>query len=130
MTKDYIYIFGPCGIDDRDTYINTGKYLYELLQNKNFYYKASYLKQNRTSLYGERCVGLTEGIKCFKEIKELIPGIKITTDVHSAQEVEILAPYVDLIQIPSMLSRQTDIIVECATHFNNINIKKMQFLFF
>ena len=111
-----------------DFYLETGRHLYNMMEARDWYFKASFDKANRTSLYGGRGPGLEEGLAAFKTIKEEFPKIKLLTDVHETHQVEKLAEYVDCIQIPAFLCRQTDLIVECATHFDKINIKKGQWL--
>lgn len=123
-----VWILGPCTIDNREMYINTADHLSDVMGSRDWYYKASFDKANRTSLYGGRGIGIEEGIELFKEVKQKYPDIKLTTDVHEVWQVEKLAPYVDLIQIPAFLCRQTDLIVECAKNFDKINIKKGQWL--
>ena len=121
-----IFILGPCGIDDRDTYIKTGKILSKVMQGQEWYFKASFDKANRTSLSGSRAIGLEQAIPIFKEIKELIPNIKLVTDVHEVGQLPSLYPYIDIIQIPAFLSRQTDLVVESAKLFDTVFLKKGQ----
>ena len=64
----------------------------------------------------------------IRPTERLFPDVKFVTDVHEVSQVEKLVGFVDLIQIPAFLCRQTDLIVECATHFDAINIKKGQWL--
>lgn len=122
------WILGPCGIDTPELYLQTGLHLYSLMEDKYWFYKASFDKANRSSFDSKRCIGLKEGLKVFEEIKRLYSNIRLTTDVHECWQVEQLAPLIDCIQIPAFLCRQTDLIIECAKHFNIINIKKMQHL--
>jgi 2-dehydro-3-deoxyphosphooctonate aldolase (KDO 8-P synthase) len=61
-------------------------------------------------------------------MKKVCPGIKLTTDVHECWQVEKIAPYVDLVQIPAFLCRQTDLLIECGKHFSKVNIKKGQWI--
>lgn len=123
-----VFILGPCTIDNKELYLEVGRYLNDLMKGKDFYYKASFDKANRTSIEGGRGPGIEVGIECFKEIKKECPGIKLTTDVHEVSQIEKLAGLIDVIQVPAFLCRQTDLVVECAKHFDLINIKKMQHL--
>jgi 2-dehydro-3-deoxyphosphooctonate aldolase (KDO 8-P synthase) len=102
--------------------------LSKILENRDWYYKASFDKANRTSLKGGRGLGLDESLELFKSVKEKHPSIKLTTDVHECWQVERLAPYIDCIQIPAFLCRQTDLLVECANNFSIVNVKKGQWL--
>ena len=109
-------------------YLDTAKKLYKTMKGKNWYYKASFDKANRTSLYGGRGPGLEDALEAFKLVKQEFPDIKLVTDVHETHQVEKLADHIDCIQIPAFLCRQTDLIVESARHFDFINIKKGQWL--
>ncbi len=132
-----IYILGPCAIESEEMYIETGKYLYKLMKDlgiKEWYYKSSYSKENRTSLKGKRghtqelWSNLEYGIKCFKTIKEELPDIKLTTDFHNPEEADRLVGLIDLLQIPAFLCRQTDMLVEAALSCNKVNVKKGQWV--
>lgn len=123
-----VWIVGPCSLESEEFYLECAKSLNEIMGDKDWYFKASFDKANRTSLHGGRGAGLEEGIEAFKSVKSEYPGIKLVTDVHETYQVEKLAPYIDCIQIPAFLCRQTDLITECALHFNKINIKKGQWL--
>lgn len=90
-------------------------------------FKASFDKANRTSLESYRGVGLEEGLNMLAEIKAR-HGLRITTDIHEAWQAEVVAPVIDIIQIPALLCRQTDIIVAAARQHTIVNIKKGQFL--
>ena len=123
-----IYILGPCALESWETYLQTATELNHVMQDKEWYLKASFDKANRTSIYGERGQGLKRALNAFGQIKKIFPDIKLITDVHEVWQVEKLVPYIDAIQIPAFLCRQTDLIVECARHFDKINIKRMQHL--
>ena len=90
-------------------------------------FKASYDKANRTSVTSFRGPGVREGCRILSEIgREL--KLPVVTDVHTAQEAEIAAEYVDLLQVPAFLCRQTDLLEACAKSGRPVNIKKGQFL--
>ena len=92
-----------------------------------FIFKASYDKANRSSKDSYRGPGIKEGLRTLKSIKEDY-SIPIISDVHSVEEVAPAADVLDIIQIPAFLSRQTDLIKECAKTNLPINVKKAQFL--
>jgi len=123
-----IYLLGNCAYENWDTFLQTATELNSIMKGKEWFLKASFDKANRTSLHGKRGEGLNNTMMAFHQIKQKFPKIKIITDVHSPQQVEVVKPYVDAIQIPAFLCRQTDLIVECARHFDKINIKRMQHL--
>jgi len=78
-------------------------------------YKSSFDKANRTSLGGKRGIGLEGALPVFDEIRETL-GLPIVTDVHTAEQCAVLAPHVDVLQIPAFLCRQTDLVMACARH--------------
>lgn len=123
------WIVGPCCMGSTKLYVEEGKVLDKIMKGREWYYKASFDKANRTSLNGKRGLGINEGMENFKNLKQIIPGIKITTDVHECWQVEkIKSAGVDVVQIPAFLCRQTDLIVECAKYFDIVNIKKGQWV--
>ena len=92
-----------------------------------FVFKASYDKANRSSIHSYRGPGIDKGISIFKKLKEALK-IKIITDVHSVEEVNKIKDYVDIIQLPAFLARQTDLVDAIAKTNKVVNIKKPQFL--
>ena len=126
--ENYTYILGPCSIETEDNFLTVAKELNPLMQDKEWYLKGSFDKANRTSIHSDRGPGLDEGIRIMQSIKEAYPNVKIITDIHEPNQALPLSDIVDVIQIPAFLCRQTDLLVECAKHFNIINIKKGQWL--
>lgn len=122
-------IAGPCQIESRQHAVDLAGKLVELTNKLgiNYIFKASFDKANRTSINGKRGVGLEEGMKTFAEIKKLY-NCPIVTDVHEKEQCGIVAQYVDMLQIPAFLCRQTDLVVSAAKTGKVINIKKGQFL--
>jgi len=95
--------------------------------NIEYYFKASYDKANRTSMSGERGVGIDAALPDLLALKETL-DVKILTDVHTEGQISRCRSFVDVIQIPAFLCRQTDLIrAACATDCI-VNIKKGQFL--
>jgi 2-dehydro-3-deoxyphosphooctonate aldolase (KDO 8-P synthase) len=94
---------------------------------KEFYFKASFDKANRTSLDSFRGPGLDEGLKMLQEIKEQF-GYNILTDIHESSQASVVSEVADVLQIPAFLSRQTDLLVAAAKTDAVVNIKKGQFL--
>jgi 2-dehydro-3-deoxyphosphooctonate aldolase (KDO 8-P synthase) len=123
-----IWILGPCALENEKMYMKTLSTIMKIMNGRDWYYKSSFDKANRTSIKGLRGVGLKKAIEIFKQAKERYPGIRLTTDVHETHQVEQLVDIIDCIQIPAFLCRQTDLIVECAKHFNKVNIKRGQWL--
>ena len=93
----------------------------------NFIYKTSFDKANRTSVKGKRGIGLKKSLIIFKKLKKKF-NIPILTDVHTAEQCSTVSEYVDILQIPAFLCRQTDLLLAAAKTGKIINIKKGQFL--
>lgn len=93
----------------------------------SFIFKASYDKANRTSVRSYRGLKIEDGCRILASIGQEF-NIPVTTDIHTPQEAEIAAPYIDLLQIPAFLCRQTDLIKTCAQTGRPVNVKKGQFL--
>lgn len=123
-----IWIVGPCSIESEKLYLETADFLYKEMSGRNWVYKASFDKANRTAMTGKRGPGMNAGLNLFKKVKDKYPDIKLTTDVHETWQIEGLVGLVDVIQIPAFLCRQTDLLVECGKHFNVVNIKKGQWI--
>jgi 2-dehydro-3-deoxyphosphooctonate aldolase (KDO 8-P synthase) len=90
-------------------------------------YKSSFDKANRTSAASFRGPGLDEGLAILAKVKKET-GLAVTTDFHTPEQAGKLAAVVDLLQVPAMLSRQTDMLVAAAKTGRAVNIKKGQFL--
>ena len=122
-------IAGPCQIESRNHAIDIAGKLVEITKELGvkYIFKASFDKANRTSIHSPRGVGLEEGMKTFEEIKKLY-NCPIVTDIHECAQCAVVAQYVDMLQIPAFLCRQTDLVVAAAKTGKVINIKKGQFL--
>lgn len=120
---------GPCQIESRQHAIDMAGAMVEITDKLgiNYVFKASFDKANRTSINGPRGVGIDEGMRTFEEIKKLY-HCPIVTDVHEKEQCALVAEYVDILQIPAFLCRQTDLVVAAAKTGKVVNIKKGQFL--
>ena len=110
-----ILIAGPCVLESRDAVMRIAESLGKYHEDctKEFYFKASFDKANRTSLDSFRGPGLDEGLKMLQEVKEQF-GYKILTDVHDYTQPASVAEVADVLQIPAFLCRQTDLLVAAA----------------
>ncbi len=90
-------------------------------------FKASFDKANRSSRKSYRGPGLDEGLRMLERVKAET-GLAVTTDIHEPGQAKLVAEVVDLLQIPSFLSRQTDLIAAAAGTGRPVNIKKGQFM--
>jgi len=124
-----ILIAGPCVIESRENILRIAESLkpYHEDCTKEFYFKASFDKANRTSLESFRGPGLEEGLKILEEVKREF-GYAILTDIHEPAQAAPVAEVADVLQIPAFLCRQTDLLVAAAKTPAKVNIKKGQFL--
>jgi 2-dehydro-3-deoxyphosphooctonate aldolase (KDO 8-P synthase) len=124
-----VLLAGPCQIESRDHSLFMAEALIKITNKLGipFIYKSSYDKANRTSISGARGVGLIKALPIFDEVRHEL-GCPVITDVHTEEQCEVVAPHVDILQIPAFLSRQTDLLLAAAKTGKVINIKKGQFL--
>jgi 2-dehydro-3-deoxyphosphooctonate aldolase (KDO 8-P synthase) len=122
-------IAGPCQMESRDHALMMATRLKDMCKRLNIglIYKSSFDKANRTSLKGTRGLGLEKSLAVFAEIKSKL-GLPVLTDVHDAAQCAVLAPVIDVLQIPAFLCRQTDLLIAAAKTNRVVNIKKGQFL--
>lgn len=128
-SSPFILIGGPDSLESLEHAIFMAKSIKEITDEIGvpYIFKASYDKANRTSVKSFRGVGVEKGIKIFKEIQEKL-NLPVTTDVHSPEEAKILGDVIDLVQVPALLSRQTDLLVAAGKTGKPVNIKKGQFI--
>lgn len=124
-----IFILGPCVMESEGFLRELSAAIHAMAREEGIrlILKASYDKANRTSGGSYRGPGCREGCALLAAIgKE--HGVPVTTDVHSPEEAEIAAEYIDVLQIPAFLCRQTDLVVTAARTGRVVNVKKGQFL--
>lgn len=128
MTK-FIFIAGPCVIESEENVMRIATELKKITErlDLDLYFKASFDKANRTSIYSFRGPGIDEGLRILKKVKDEL-GLKIATDIHEPWQAEKAANVCDIIQIPAFLCRQTDLLIAAAKTGKLINVKKAQFL--
>jgi 2-dehydro-3-deoxyphosphooctonate aldolase (KDO 8-P synthase) len=124
-----LLIAGPDLIESESHALTMARALADIARSREvpLVFKASFDKANRTSVESERGPGLDEGLRILSRIKDET-GLAITTDFHAPEQAEILAPVVDLLQVPAFLSRQTDMLLAAARTGRCVNVKKGQFL--
>lgn len=122
-------IAGPCQLESREHGLEVSSALKEMADRVGIelIYKTSFDKANRTSLSGQRGMGLEASLPVFAEIRETT-GLPVLTDIHTAEQCAIAAQAVDVLQIPAFLCRQTDLLIAAAETGKAINVKKGQFL--
>jgi 2-dehydro-3-deoxyphosphooctonate aldolase (KDO 8-P synthase) len=122
-------IAGPCQMESRDHAFMIAGRLSEICKRLGIglVYKSSYDKANRTSIGAERGIGLDKAMEVFTDLKKEY-GFPVLTDIHTEEQCALVAPTVDVLQIPAFLCRQTDLLVAAAKTGRVINVKKGQFL--
>tara|TARA_B100001093_G_scaffold232012_1_gene222501 strand:- start:390 stop:1214 length:825 start_codon:yes stop_codon:yes gene_type:complete len=128
--KNKIFIIaGPCQLESEQHALDMAGKIKEITNkfDMGLVYKTSFDKANRTSLKGERGIGLEKSLSIFDKIKKEF-GIPLLTDVHNASQCSTVANHVDILQIPAFLCRQTDLLIAAAKTNKIINVKKGQFL--
>ena len=128
-SKRFSLIAGPCQMESRDHAFMIAGTLSELCTKLGIglVYKSSYDKANRTSLGGKRGIGLENAMEIFADLKKEF-GFPVLSDIHTEEQCALVAPFIDVLQIPAFLSRQTDLLVAAAKTGRVINVKKGQFL--
>jgi 2-dehydro-3-deoxyphosphooctonate aldolase (KDO 8-P synthase) len=124
-----LFILGPCVIESEEFTWRMARQIQTICRQAGvqFVFKASYDKANRTSVRSFRGGDVRTGCALLAEIgREL--GVPVTTDVHSPEDARIAAEYIDILQIPAFLCRQTDLIQAAAATGRVVNVKKGQFL--
>lgn len=125
----FTLIAGPCQIESKKHTLMMAKEIKKITDELgiNFIFKSSFDKANRSSINSKRGVGLRKSLDIFDEIRCSL-GVPVLTDVHEREHCEKLFHYVDVLQIPAFLCRQTDLLLEAGSTGSAINIKKGQFL--
>jgi 2-dehydro-3-deoxyphosphooctonate aldolase (KDO 8-P synthase) len=124
-----VLIAGPCVIENEETCLRHAECLRSIARRAHLplIFKSSFDKANRTSHKSFRGMGLERGLKILAKVKSEL-ALPILTDVHEIDQIAPAAEVVDVIQIPALLSRQTDLVVAAAKSGRVVNIKKGQFL--
>ena len=123
------FILGPCVMESEKFVWRMAKRIAEICATADvdFIFKASYDKANRTSVRSFRGIGVREGCDILSAIGRDLK-MPVTTDVHSPKEAELAGEWINMLQIPAFLCRQTDLLRAAAETGRTINVKKGQFL--
>lgn len=127
--KPLTLIAGPCVIEDYEKSFEIASFVKDLTKelNINYAFKASYLKDNRTSVTSYTGPGIEDGLSILEKIKDKLK-IPVISDVHTSEEVIPASRVLDIIQIPAFLCRQTSLLKAVAETRKVVNVKKGQFL--
>jgi 2-dehydro-3-deoxyphosphooctonate aldolase (KDO 8-P synthase) len=124
-----VLISGPCQIESRDHALFMADALAQAAGKAGvpFIFKSSFDKANRTSVSGQRGVGIDAGLAILADVKAAL-GCPVLTDIHGPEQVMAAAQAVDILQIPAFLCRQTDLLLAAGRTGAVVNVKKGQFL--
>lgn len=129
QSENFLLIAGPCVVEGKEITFTTAGHLCEMADKYKipFIFKASYRKANRSRLDSFSGIGDIKALEILAAVKEKYE-VPVITDIHNPEEAETAARYVDVLQIPAFLCRQTDLLVAAAATGKWINIKKGQFV--
>lgn len=126
---NFFLLAGPCVIEGEEMAMRIAERIVGITEKLNipYVFKGSYRKANRSRLDSFTGIGDEKALEVLKKVRDTF-GIPTVTDIHAAEEATLAADYVDILQIPAFLCRQTDLLVAAAQTGKIINIKKGQFL--
>ncbi|NMC40063.1 MAG: 3-deoxy-8-phosphooctulonate synthase [Bacteroidales bacterium] len=126
---NFLLIAGPCVVENRELVETTAEKLCEISQKLSipFVFKSSYRKANRSKADSFTGIGDIRALEILRGVREKY-SVPVITDIHNPDEAAMAAEYVDILQIPAFLCRQTDLLVAAAKTGKWVNIKKGQFV--
>ena len=126
---NFFLLAGPCVIEGEEMALRIAEHIVKVTDRLGipYVFKGSYRKANRSRLDSFTGIGDEKALKVLEKVRQTF-DIPVVTDIHAAQEAEMAAEYVDVLQIPAFLCRQTDLLVAAARTGKIVNIKKGQFL--
>ncbi len=128
-SNQFFLFAGPCVVENEEIVFEIAEKIIKITDQLQipYVFKASYKKANRSRLDSFTGIGDEKALKILGKLREQLK-VPVVTDIHTAEEAHIAAQYVDVLQIPAFLCRQTDLLVAAAKTNKVINIKKGQFL--
>lgn len=128
-SDNFFLLAGPCVIEGEDMALRIAEKITEITTRLQipYVFKGSYRKANRSRLDSFTGIGDEKALKILRKVGETF-GVPTVTDIHETHEAAMAAEYVDVLQIPAFLCRQTDLLVAAARTGKVVNIKKGQFL--
>lgn len=128
-SDNFFLLAGPCVIEGEDMALRIAEKITEITTRLQipYVFKGSYRKANRSRLDSFTGIGDEKALKILRKVGEAF-GVPTVTDIHETHEAAMAAEYVDVLQIPAFLCRQTDLLVAAARTGKVVNIKKGQFL--
>lgn len=127
-SDNFLLIAGPCVVESEAIVFETAAFIKELAEKYSipFVFKASYRKANRSRNDSFSGIGDLKALKILAEVRAQL-GVPVITDIHNPDEAKLASQYVDMLQIPAFLCRQTDLLIAAAKTGKWVNIKKGQF---
>lgn len=127
--QNFFLLAGPCVVESKEVLFETAEKLVSISETYRIplVFKSSYTKANRSSVNSFTGIGHEKALNLMTEVKQKFK-IPLVTDIHTADEASVAAKYVDVLQIPAFLCRQTDLLQAAAKTGKVVNIKKGQFL--
>ena len=127
--NNFFLIAGPCVVEGEDLVMEVAEKVSKICANLGipYIFKASYRKANRTSGNSFTGIGDLEALSLLKKVGDKY-GLPTTSDIHAHEEAALAAEYVDILQIPAFLCRQTDLLLAAAETGKIVNVKKGQFV--
>lgn len=127
--KSFFLIAGPCVVEDEDLLFTVAEKVSTICKNLGipYIFKASYRKANRTSANSFTGIGDEEALQLLQKTGKHF-SLPVTSDIHAHEEAAMAAKYIDVLQIPAFLCRQTDLLQAAAATNKIVNVKKGQFL--
>lgn len=128
-SENFFLLAGPCVIEGEDMALRIAERVVKMTDRLDipYVFKGSYRKANRSRLDSFTGIGDVKALKVLKKVRDTF-GVPVVTDIHAPEEAAMAAEYVDILQIPAFLCRQTDLLVAAAKTGKIVNIKKGQFL--
>ena len=128
-TDNFFLLAGPCVIEGEEMALDIAETICAITSELNipYVFKGSYRKANRSRIDSFTGIGDEKALKILRKVRDTF-GVPVVTDIHTAEEAAMAAEYVDILQIPAFLCRQTDLLVAAARTGRMVNIKKGQFL--
>jgi len=128
-SNNFFLLAGPCVVENREVCFQVAEHMTKLCDSLKipYVFKASYRKANRSRIDSFTGIGDEKALEILADVKEHFQ-IPVVTDIHLPEEAAIAAQYVDVLQIPAFLARQTDLLVAAAKTGKFVNIKKGQFM--
>ncbi|NCT93736.1 MAG: 3-deoxy-8-phosphooctulonate synthase [Chitinophagaceae bacterium] len=127
--QQFFLIAGPCVVESEELVMEVADKVAGICKNLGipYVFKASYRKANRTSASSFTGIGDDNGLSLIRKVGQTYQ-LPTTSDIHAHEEAAMAAPYIDILQIPAFLCRQTDLLVAAAETGKVVNVKKGQFL--